>query len=238
MNFIILRYSHGSADPGVVVFFIFLVAIIIIAGAFFSRKAIVARRLRKTQMKRIRDVQDGEVIRLTGNVKLLGETLRAPLSGRKCAYFHVHVERHQHNGKHSHWHTIINDEQMGDLVIHDSTGYAMVTTEFIKSYVMKDREYESGFLKDANPELRAYLAQFNYDSETFLGFNKHIRYKEGVLEADETITIAGRARWAKKSEVKLNIPAERILLIEAEESNEIYLTDDPEIVSEPGNIEN
>ncbi len=49
------------------------------------------------------------------------------------------------------------------------------------------------------------------------GFNKAIRYNEGVIEAGEKVAVFGRGRWIKDSNGKrqlvINKPAESMVLI-------------------------
>jgi hypothetical protein len=199
---------------------------IIIYRFFFSNKAIVKRRLRKATPRSMSEIMNGEIVRISGNVELPGKILTAPLSGRKCSYYHVHVERKRSSGKSHHWVDLVNEEAFGDVVIREGNQYAIISTANVKSYVLQDRHYSSGFLNDAAGHLKYFLEQKGIDTLNWLGLNKTLRYKEGILEQGETVTVAGRARWIRKSETTLNIPSEKILLIEPAEEGVVYFTDD------------
>lgn len=210
-------------------FLIIAVAVIlglIIYNFYFSREAVVKRRIRSAPSGKLSELLEGEVARISGTVEYIGKTLDAPLSGRKCIYFHVHVEQQHSNGKSSHWSDLVQEEEAGDVVIRDGNDYAIIQTTMLKTYLIQDRQYNSGFLNDASPVLREYLSGHGIDPENFLGLNKTIRYKEGILEKGETVQVAGRVRRIRKSETSLAIPSERIFIIEPGENEPVYFTDD------------
>jgi hypothetical protein len=193
---------------------------------FFNRKAIVKRKLRRTGAKSMAEVQTGEWVRISGSAELIGNTLTAPLSGRKCSYYHVQVERRRSNGKSTHWVDLVNEELAGDVVIREGNHYAIIKTGTVKSYLQQDREYRSGFLNDAEDHLKHFLESKGIDTVSWIGMNKTLRYKEGVLEKGEILTVAGMARWIKKAETKLDIPSEKILVIEASSKDAVYFSDE------------
>ncbi len=92
-------------------FFIAIIAVvvvgIIIYNIFYSNKAIVKRKLKKTPYKPILQVKENEYVKIVGKVDLVDEPLIAPLSNRKCAHYFVHVEEQVSRGKNSEWRTII-----------------------------------------------------------------------------------------------------------------------------------
>lgn len=224
---------HGN--QGVITFLvIFAIVVIIFVSSYFSRKAVVKRALRKAQEKRIGEFANGDSGKVVGEVVFAGETLAAPLSGRRCVYYHVIVEEYRSSGKSGHWHEIINEEQKGDIVLSDGTHYALVEFTVAKSYIVPDANYRSGFLNDATPELEAFLSQRGYSSTGLLGMNRSLRYKEGVLEHKETFAVAGKGQWSETKKHNLNIPAQRILVITPGEDGKLYLSDDPD-TTEPAN---
>ena len=199
---------------------------VIVYAVFFNRKAIVKRKLRKAPHKDIRDVLNGDIVRIKGTVDLAGKTLTAPLSGRPCAYYHVHIERHQSSGKNSRWVTLVDEEVAGDVIIKDGRHFAIIKTQSAKTYIFKDKHYRSGFLNDAETHLQNFLQSKGHDSVNLIGLNKTIRYREGILEKDELVTVAGKARWIDGAIDGVNLPAARVLLIEAHEKDLVYFTDD------------
>ncbi len=211
--------------------FLILIASIIFTY-FFSRAAVVRRKLQKTVEKKISSFQNGESAKVVGTIKFIGKPLIAPLSGRQCVYYHVLVE--ENTGK-DNWKTLIEEEIAGNVIIKDGNHYAVVETGMVKSYLVDDKKYKSGFLNDATETLTEYLLKHNCKSIGFFGMNKTIRYKEGILEEGEIIAVAGKGTWKRRSEIKLEIPIERILVIGPDGQIPVYFSDDPETVklSEP-----
>ncbi|MGZ4035717.1 MAG: hypothetical protein ACXVP4_12695, partial [Bacteroidia bacterium] len=202
---------------------------IIIYNIFFSKAAIIKRKLRKTVGKKISDFQTGEVAKTVGAIKYVGDTLNAPLSARKCAYYHVLVEERVSSGKSSYWKTIIEEETAAHVVITEGRDYALIETQMVKTYLIDDKQYSSGFLNDATDTLKLYLDRHGYDAVNWLGMNNSIRYKEGILEEGELVAVAGKGTWKKKEEVKLDIPVERILVIGPDNLEPVYFSDDTDV---------
>ena len=208
---------------------------IITYSIFFSKAAIVKRRLRKTGGKKISEFQTGEVAKAIGAVKFIGKPLIAPLSGRYCSYYHILVEELRSNGKSSSWHTVVEEEIAGHVVIKDGRDYAVIETGMVKTYLVDDKQYNSGFMNDATEVLNGYLKTHGIDSVSWIGMNKRIRYKEGVLEEGELVAVAGKGTWKRKDEVKLELPVERVLVIGPDDKEPVYFSDDKDVAKEEGN---
>lgn len=211
------------------VFYIFVIGfiVVIILASFFNKKALIKRKLKKAELKRLSNFLNGDVAKVVGTVGFTGEALIAPLSNRKCAYYHVLVEQKVSSGKSSHWKKLIEEEVAGKFVISDGSGYACVGKGQHKSYIVQDRNFSSGFMNDASEQLEWYLNQNGYESENMLGFNKTLRYREGILEEGEEIAILGKGVW--KSAQSLHLPESYGQVLEFSEDAEmaVYLSDDP-----------
>jgi len=207
-----------------------VIGAIIIISLYFSKKAVIKRKLKKAIDKKISDIVTGEIAKVVGKVEIAGEPLTAPLSGRKCAYYYVLVEQQVSTGKSSHWNTLIEEEVGGKFVIRDGRHCAHIDSRNIKSVLVEDRQYSSGHGNDATPELERYLNAHGQKSEGTFGWNKTIRYKEGVLEEGELIAAMGRGEWKNAEQVQLPDTYDRVLEISSTETEPVYLSDDPETV--------
>ncbi|HEY6159952.1 MAG TPA: hypothetical protein VI112_01980 [Bacteroidia bacterium] len=231
MKLAILLYYHsrGANLPPELVMVIFLVVVgIAIYNFLFSKAAVIRRKLRESEGRRISSVKDGEVAKVVGRVVFPGRTLSAPLSKRKCSYFHVLVEVHHGKGG---WQTLIEEEKAGDVVLQDGKYYAVVQTGKVNTFLVADKEYSSGTFNDASEVLEKYLGTHGQRSTDFLGFNRSLRYKEGVLEKNEVAAVLGKARWANKWDSRLNIPAEKVLILEPSDTEPVYMSDAEEATS-------
>jgi len=201
--------------------------ILIFLSFYFKKKAIIKRKLKKAPHKRIYHFRNGEVAKFTGVIEAVDGQLTAPLSKRKCSYYHIIVEQRVSTGKSSRWKKIIEETKSNKFVIRDSSACAYIDSNEIKSHIVFDKKYSSGFLNDASNDLENYLRKHGRESESFLGFNKTIRYREGILEEREKVAVLGKGKWIDGEELGLPKKYDRILSITNHEVP-IYLSDDPE----------
>ncbi len=204
---------------------IFIAIVVIVRLS--SKKARIRRKLRKSELKKIADFKSGEIAKIIGKVEFVDDPLISPLSNRICSYYYVHVQQKVSSGKSSHWKTIVEEEVSSKFVIREDTDYAFINDNKLKCYIVQDRNYSSGFMKDATENLEKYLNSKDYKSEGFMGINKTLRYKEGVLEKEEEIAVFGKGEW--KDAAKLNLPEKygRVLEITSTNNEAVYLSDDP-----------
>ena len=60
-----------------------------------------------------------------------------------------------------------------------------------------------------------------------LGFNKKMRYKEGVLEEGETIAVLGKGIWESATHEQWSDNYGNVLKITSTDKMPVYLSDDP-----------
>jgi len=170
--------------------------------AFFSRRGRAKRRLRKAERVRIADAQDGQVAKIVGTLRIVGEPLTAPLCGLPCACYETKVEQRKSSGKSSYWATIASEsDYAAELCLEDGSGTALVTLTLPQLVIKMDQHFRSGTFNDATPELEAFLARHG-ESSTGWVFNKTLRYKEGLFEEGETVAVLGLCRREPDPEVR------------------------------------
>ena len=80
-----------------------------------------------------------------------------------------------------------------------------------------------------------YLVQFLrrhfIEPTNILGFNKTLRYREGIIEIGEIITAAGIAKWKNFSEPIPGYPYSRIAELDNTDKHKLIITDLPEALS-------
>lgn len=216
--------------------FIFIIVVVVIGisilvSQIFSKKAIIKRKLKKAPYKKLSQFKDGDIAIIIGKVEFAEQPLTAPLSGRKCAYYHVKVEERKSSGKNSHWETVIDHDDSIKYLIREDKQYAIIDDYHQKSYIVHDKNFSSGFLNDASPELERFLNEWQYESEGFLGFNKSLKYKEGVLEKNEEVAVLGKGTWVNASEFGLPEELGKILAIKGIDQSYVYLSDDPDTMT-------
>lgn len=215
-------------DPFIFVIIIAIVSIVVfVAILFFNKKALVKRKLKKAGQTKISEFRSGDVAKLVGRVVFAGEPLIAPLSGRKCSMYYVHVQEKVTSGKSHHWVTRIKEEVWSKFLIKEGEKYAFINEKNLKCYIVQDANYRSGFMNDASPKLEKYLARKSYKSENFMGLNRSFRYREGVLENDEQIAVFGKGVWKDASQLKLPETYGKVLEITSNNDEAVYISDDP-----------
>lgn len=180
-----------------------LLMILVLAGVgalifgtwWFSPYQRTLRALRGVPRVSISEAVEGSLVRIVGTLRAGPRTLHAPLSGRGCACFRVEVDQRVSHGKRSRWRSLIRAENSVDFVVEDATGRAIVKGGFIETAIVLDHHQRSGTFNNTTPELDAFLARHGHASTSFFGFNKRLRYREGVLEPGEIVALVGRARW-------------------------------------------
>ena len=211
--------------------FVLIVGTIIFLTMYFSKKAVVKRKLKKAVDRKISEFISGDIAKVVGTVEFVGEPLIAPLSGRPCAYYYVLVEELISTGQSSHWRKMIEREVGGQFVIRDGRYRACISTDSnVKSYIIMDRKYSSGFMNNPTENLELFLKKHGQSAEGLLGLNRKLRYKEGILEKDECIAVMGRGEWKTAVSVQLPESFGRVLVITGADNEPVYMSDDPDTV--------
>ena len=117
---------------------------------------------------------------------------------------------------------------MGHYLIKDGNHFATIKGQTLKTHLVQDRNYTSGFLNDATEQLENFLKRKGMSSEGWFGLNKTLRYKEGILEQGERIAVYGMGTW---KEVEGGNDLNKLLEITEAEDNAVYLSDDPQTLS-------
>ncbi len=173
----------------------FLVLVGIGGFAFYSyynsESARTKRALRDTPRRTIGDFSEREPGKVVGTLSYLGEPLRSPLTGRTCAYYEIHVEEYRSSGKSGTWYTMIKESQGQDFSLEDQSGYAIVNPVGASLAITVDSHTRSGSFDDPTDLERSFLNAHGRDGKAWV-FNKKVRYKEGVLEAGESVAVLGR----------------------------------------------
>lgn len=201
---------------------------------FLSSNATIKDKIKSIPQKKIGEVKDGDVVSIVGNVVLAGRTLTAPLSKRKCAYYRIKVRRghddHSFNMDYSQY----DEEKGGDLLIYDGEHYALIDTKLIAAQLNQDEDYRYepwnfdiiNFPMKSTPELGKYLEKRGKPKSASSDLLIDVHASEGVLEEGECIAAAGKASWRKSADLKLDIPNQKILYLQALNEYGVYVTED------------
>jgi len=150
---------------------------------YWSDTARIQRALRGAPRVSIAEAPEGEVVRLQGRV-VAGETLEAPLTGRRCVYYFAIVEEESGGD----WRERAREYDGVPFAIDDGSGRAIVDPANARVDVDLDRASRSGTFDEPTPRETAFLERHGLRGTGWI-FNKNLRYREGVFEVGEPIAI-------------------------------------------------
>jgi len=213
---------------------IFCIVVILIGFAayhiFVSRKTIIKEKINGTPLKKISEVRDGEEVRIKGHIVLVGRTLVAPLSKKKCAYYSVEISNWDMLGPEG---SSVNEQRAGDVVITDGENYALINVKKAEALLNHDEvhRYDSFTfnlqeIMTNSPELREYVEKRSKNMTLLEQMNIEVTASEGTLVEGELVSAAGKASWKPASQFRLNVPVKNILYIDALNEHGVYLTED------------
>ncbi|MEM5563529.1 DUF4898 domain-containing protein [Psychroserpens sp. AS72] len=222
------------ATPLIIFLIICFIAVIILLSYYFSGKQVIIRTLSKIPVKPASSLKTNELSKVMGKALHVEEPLKAPYSGRKCVFYQIKIQKKVSNGKSSHWKTIVSEEKFQDFFIDTNGDFVIIKPSdhprnFI-CHLVKDKNQSSGTFNDPTPKFVALLKRYNIEPETFFGFNKTLRYQEGIIEIGERITVAGIAKWKSLSEPLPEYPYSKIATLESDAKQKLIITDMPEVL--------
>lgn len=171
----------------------------ILVASYYSVRAKLIRRFRSVELVALETLQEGQVARLTGAIEYLDGPLETPVTGRPCACYEVVIEerRSDGNGRHA-WSEVGREVKWVDAFylrgvegVHGEVERAVVQVQNPTVLINSDQHTTSGFLDDPTPRESELAARLGAKTVGFI-FNKTLRYREGVIEEGELVTVVGK----------------------------------------------
>jgi hypothetical protein len=186
-------------------------------------------------MRRIGSLKTNEFSKITGKALHVKEPLIAPYSKRKCVFYSIKIEQKKKTGKSATWRTLINEEKVQEFFLEKGGDNVIVkpsqNPKNYLSYLVVDNKTSSGTFNDASIKFEKLLEYYNINSKGFFGFNKQLRYKEGIIEVGEEITVAGIVKWKNLKEKIEGYNYSKIAELESSVNQKLIITDLPNIKS-------
>ncbi|WP_053970612.1 hypothetical protein [Mangrovimonas sp. ST2L15] len=223
-------FLSGTPWPVIIIIAGFVIAIIL--TQVFSAKNVILRTLKRLPSRSINGVKSNEFVKIHGKALHANEPLLAPLSRRKCVFYSIKIEQKKGSGKNSHWKTLVQEERYQDFFVEKNGELLLIKPtknplNYI-NYLVTDKETDSGTFNDPTPEFERLLSQYGISSTGLFGFNKSLRYTEGIISVGERITVAGKVFWKTLNEPIPEYPYSKIAQLEADGKQKIIITDLPE----------
>lgn len=165
--------------------------IILFFYGFFEFKK--RQLVENTPTSKIRSIAMG-LVEIVGEVVPIEHGLfKSPFSETDCVYYKYTVDELRSTGKHTQWVTIKQDEKRWRFYLKDETGMVLVDPEKAKIAIAMGNEFRSGLRKDPPEGVMRFLETCNLSHDSFLGFNKTMRYREWFIAPKENLYIMGTA---------------------------------------------
>ncbi|MGB0424237.1 MAG: hypothetical protein ACPGED_07940 [Flavobacteriales bacterium] len=193
--------------------------------------------------KPYQDIQEGELVKLVGEVEISGDPLQAPFSGKECAFYSAKAERDMRLPSDSYnLKTRIGPFRGGSgtdielIEVRKSTKFHLkVDGQYVvlessclrSSSVRYDRTTTSGFKKKPSANERAFLDQHGIRSDQVIGGRKELRYIEGKYLEGDRLSVYGRAHWEWADDHGLEKSQLKVLVIKAADDGVLYVSDFP-----------
>jgi len=227
-----LSFLASNKDTPIIILGIIIIILTVVSLSYYFRKELVIlRKLKKIPLKRIGSLRTNQLEKIYGNVLHVHAPLIAPLSKRKCVFYSIKLEVKKSNGKNSYWKTLINDENIQTFFIEQNGNLAIVkpiqNPKNYKSFLIVDKKDHSGKFNDPTPEFESLLKTYKINPIGWFGFNKALRYTEGIIEIGEKITVAGIVKWSTLNEPIPGYSYSKIVSLVSTDKQHIIITDSP-----------
>lgn len=220
--------------PTIILLVICVIGLIIFLIIYFSEKNVIIRTLSKIPNKPTSSLKTNELSKISGKALHVKEPLLAPYTNRKCVFYQIIIQQRVSTGKSSHWKTLIKEERFQEFFLETNGDFVIVKPQdYPRNYIchlIKDHKQSSGTFNDPTPKFEALLRRYHINPETFFGFNKRLRYEEGIIEIGERITVAGIAKWKSLNEPLPEYPYSKIATLESDGKQKIIITDLSEVL--------
>lgn len=203
----------------------------LIVGVYFNPEARAKRALAARPRALIGEGTGGKV-HVVGRVRARGELLHAPVSGRSCVAYQLFVTVGEGDDR-----NFVDVSEVRPFTVIDETGEAVVETGAATAIVSLETDREGlnsssdGMTDATHRYLLRLIESRGIDPTTLFNHIKLIRYREGILEEGETVSVGGLA--SRDLDLHAQSAAPRALptsvVIRGTSADPLVITDDPEV---------
>lgn len=215
--------------------FVLIFIIIVLTSIYFSKKQKIIRILSKLPKQHIGSLRTNIFSKISGKVVAVKEPLVAPYSNRKCVAYTIIIEQRKKTGKQKKWETIHQEEAVQDFLVEARGDYVLIQPnqhpKNYLSYFVVDTKTSSGTFNKPSAKFDNLLKHYNINRANSFDFNKQLRYYEGIIEIDESITVAGTVKRTTLETPIKGYNYSKITTLVSTDKQKIIITDLPNIKS-------
>ncbi len=171
-----------------------LISVGAVVAYFFSPARRLKRRLDRTPVVPIANLEPGAVVRVVGEVALVDDGLKSPVYQQACAYFTVDVRVREYSNAHrgQSWYVARTLERRCDFGVRDASGVVHVDSRGARFFV----ETASLVLGDRGeteppPHLVEFLRAYGHPLTNKQGRPRTFGFDEGVVAASARVDVLG-----------------------------------------------
>ncbi|CAN5402243.1 hypothetical protein BH09MYX1_BH09MYX1_13070 [soil metagenome] len=182
-----------------IVFFV-LGFILLVVGAIISgvnwKNMKKRRRIIDTPTSRISEAPGNGPVELKGYIVPSEHGLiQTPFSGRPAVWARIIVQEYRSTGRSGYWATLVDETDFRPFYVDDQSGQqARVEPMGANIVVDSVNVASSGAFNDASPHVRQFLASRGLSTESWIGFNKRMRFDEQALVPNSPMYAIGPSR--------------------------------------------
>jgi len=169
----------------------------LIAWAFWNSSAArLKRAMRDMPRTTVAAAPRRALVKLVGRVRLSGQPLRAPVTGRPCTFYHVRIVRSRRDWDEdafgrsrleTRWVVVHDDVERSSFLLEDESGVAKVVLDAPEVLILRAETAGAGLPRPLTPELRAYL-----DGRGLTSLRAHsLRFEERILAEGDQVAVLG-----------------------------------------------
>jgi hypothetical protein len=164
----------------------------IVSFAIGLKSLFLKRMIENIPTSKMRSIAMG-LVEVYGQVVPI-RTMKSPFSRKDCVYYRYDIEEQRTDNKgHSYWVNIKRAETSMPFRLKDETDSVMVDCNGANMNIKVDTVFESGIGHDPPPQVLDFLKTNRIAHDSFLGFNKHMRYTEYFIAPGDSLYILGTA---------------------------------------------
>ncbi len=202
------------------------IAIIYFIADHYSKENRISRLVNKTNKVKINKCKQNEYVQIIGKTITGNKTLKAPFSQRPCIGYYACAELYRDSA----WIVIGSEIRFTNFFLEDTEGNRAMIRPGSLYYDFKqifiETDYKESLKSDKNtkPRLEKFLEKHDVYNTNILSYNDNIRFREGIIDLNENISIIGIAKWKIVKDDTKNYNNTKVLLLTGTKSKPLTIT--------------